>query len=376
MGVSRRAAPGATASVRVELERPEPGGFVHGGEMLLGFGWVLADTPVLGMDVALGDQPLCEAVTGQARADIARWFPGQRGAGNAGFSFIARLPAQARGAAELRLSVYTAAGETVHRVPVRFEAGVDPEPPALEPVRLELEEARLEPGGTLHVRGWALTLAATQSVEVRLGGHSLGLAHTLLSREDVGAAHPDYPHAGTAGFALRCEVPAALAGERQASAIVTDANGRTRAASVALTGAAAAAPDPGALGPGALAPMRATLEEARIDAGGVLRVRGWAVSLAPVRRVRVYLDDKPLGTATLGLPREDVALAFPGYPDAGHAGFLLQQDIARPPPPAGRTVRVSVTAAGGIRRELTAPLVVAAAARRRARPAGDGSGGQ
>ena len=115
--------------------------------------------------------------------------------------------------------------------------------------------------------------------------------------------------------------------------------------------------------------MQVTLEEARINELGVLRVRGWVVSLSPVEHVRVVLGDQQLGTAAYNLPREDVGLAHPDYPNSANAGFLLQIEVPDEAI-AGQIVQVSVTALGGIHREVTAPIAVAPVVRRRERAAG------
>ena len=46
-------------------------------------------------------------------------------------------------------------------------------------------------------------------------------------------------------------------------------------------------------------------------------VSGWAVSPAGVKAVRVYLDDKIIGTLTLTVPRPDVEKAFSALAPAG-----------------------------------------------------------
>jgi hypothetical protein len=46
-------------------------------------------------------------------------------------------------------------------------------------------------------------------------------------------------------------------------------------------------------------------------------VSGWAVSPAGVKAVRVYLDDKIIGTLTLTVPRPDVEKAFAALAPAG-----------------------------------------------------------
>lgn len=54
---------------------------------------------------------------------------------------------------------------------------------------------------------------------------------------------------------------------------------------------------------------------------GLLRVAGWAFSRkAPVARVEALLDGRPLGPLRYGLPRGDVARAFP-WRDVGRPGF-------------------------------------------------------
>ncbi|MBW9144833.1 N-acetylmuramoyl-L-alanine amidase [Clostridium sp. CM027] len=52
-----------------------------------------------------------------------------------------------------------------------------------------------------------------------------------------------------------------------------------------------------------------------------LKVAGWALSPKGVKEVKIYLDDKAIGTATYGLERPDVDSAFQGYPDGSKSGF-------------------------------------------------------
>ncbi len=365
----------------LELEQPAAGAVVHAADSLLGFGWVLAPSRVTELTVELDGVRLCKAVTGLARTDVADLHGDHPGSARAGFTFLARLPPHAAGACDLQLTVQTGEGGYVHHVPIDVLAASAPTPqPARAPsagpppadedaIRLELEEARLDAGDTLHVRGWAITRLATQSVEVFLGDRSLGFADTGLSREDVGRAFPGYGRSEASGFALN----AAVAGHDPRSAglvtvIVTDAGGETRAASLPVSTAgrpAWASPRPAAN----LPPMQVTLEESRINELSVLRVRGWVVSLSPLEHVRVLVDDRVIGAAAINLPREDVGLAHPDYPNSANAGFLLQLEVDDEKF-AGRQVLVSVTALGGIRRELSAPIAVAPVVRRRQRPEG------
>lgn len=367
----------AGPAVRIEIEHPLPGEVVFPGDSLMGFGWVLAGSPVRGIAVALDDEPLGQAVTGLARTDIAEEYGDHPGAARAGFTFNVKIPGFAAPQPELRLTVRTDAGQSAHVVPLTFQGPDRPAvaPPAapkparpavqldLDPIRITPEEARLDAGGLLMVRGWAVTAQATQSVEILAGGVSLGFADARLSRDDVAAAFPQYPDSRESGFMLKCQIPPGLEAGTDVHVVVTDATGLAATAVIAMTGAgveAAAKP--------ALPALQATLEEARVNELGVLRVRGWAVGLSAIEQVRVYLDETLVGLAAHHQPREDVAVAFPDYPDAALAGFLLQQETPEGSL-EGVTVRVNVAALGGIRRDLVAPLQVAPVIRRRERVA-------
>jgi ADP-heptose:LPS heptosyltransferase/GT2 family glycosyltransferase len=343
--------------VRLDLEQPLPGARLLAGTALAGFGWVLASARIRAMRIECEGAVLGHAELGFDRPDLAeltRPYPGAR----PGFRFTCRLPERVLGAVDLALVVETERGQRRFRTPLRLVADAtlaDPQPDAAESLRIELEDAQRDAQGLLVVRGWAVGRRPLRHVELWLGSHALGFAETGLSREDVGAAHRDYPNAASAGFALRAMLPAGLEAEGELTAVATDASGATAEARRPLAPAERRA--------AASVPMHAMLEETRVNEQGVLRVRGWAVSLAAIQHVRVFLGETLLGEAQRGLPREDVGLAHPDYPGAAEAGFLLQQ-AAPEGAVDGLAVRVVVAAFGGIRRELAGTLIVAPQARR------------
>ncbi len=367
----------AEATVLLELEQPQPGSVIHAAEPLLGFGWALADDPIIAISVDLNGQHLCDATTGLPHNDVAELHVDHPGSARAGFTFIAQLPPSRSGPAELRLRLRTEAGEHAYTVPVEIIGGIDappdapPDAPAdLEPIRLQLEEARIDGAGGLHVRGWALAAREVRSVEVFFGQRSLGFADTALSRADVASAFPTYPNATMAGFALHLALAPEQIGAESVTVVATDGAGKTLSTTRTATGNLGA--EAGGATPAApkLAPMLVTLEEARINELGVLRVRGWAVSLGPIEQVRVLLDDQQIGVAAHNMPREDVGQAHPDYPNAKIAGFLLQLDVPDERL-AGRTLRVAVAGMGGIRREATGVVTAAPVIRRREREAAE-----
>jgi hypothetical protein len=243
------------------------------------------------------------------------------------------LPADAR----LRLTLRTDRDSYDHVLPLVVRGSVDaavtepaspapasPDPPAdLEPIQMVLEEACFDGGGRLRVRGWAVATRTVRSIDVFLGEQRLGQAELGQSRSDVAAAHPAYPNAATAGFTTSFSLPSQKVKARLVKAIVTDGAGGTLSTAKAATGDPA---DPSDRGPATTperAPLLVTLEQACLDRHGVLRVRGWAVGLSAINRVEVFVKNKPIGVASHNMPRDDVWLAYPAYPNSQLAGFLL-----------------------------------------------------
>lgn len=60
--------------------------------------------------------------------------------------------------------------------------------------------------------------------------------------------------------------------------------------------------------------------------GGILPLTGWALDDDGIERVDIYVNGVIAGIAGIRQNRPDVQLVFPGYPDAGKAGFGILLD--------------------------------------------------
>lgn len=91
--------------------------------------------------------------------------------------------------------------------------------------------------------------------------------------------------------------------------------------------------------------------------GGWL-IAGWALARSGVAAVAVSVDGAPFGTASYGIPRRDIAEAFPGWAGAGDSGFSLVVG-AGVLAPGRHLVGVELQARSGRRRTTTFSVEIA-----------------
>ena len=100
-----------------------------------------------------------------------------------------------------------------------------------------------------------------------------------------------------------------------------------------------------------LAPVLLYVETAAVGQNGELRVAGWSVALTPIVAINVFAGEQRIGSADLGLPREDIVRAFPAYPNACVAGFAFAKAFPEWDAPATIAVEV-VDLSGSVSRAV------------------------
>jgi len=84
-------------------------------------------------------------------------------------------------------------------------------------------------------------------------------------------------------------------------------------------------------------------------------VHGWAVSLTAMVAVQVFSGEEQVHASRLGGQRDDVAQAFPAYPNARSSGFSLSARIDKSPEDVA-TVRIEAISRDGFSQEITPPV--------------------
>ena len=62
------------------------------------------------------------------------------------------------------------------------------------------------------------------------------------------------------------------------------------------------------------------------SSGGSITIKGWAISKSNISSIKIYINDKFIGNATLGISRPDVKNVYPSYPNVENSGYSLSFD--------------------------------------------------
>ncbi len=224
-------------------------------------------------------------------------------------------------------------------------------------VLLSLEHAALEgspdSGATLRGGGWVVAAAPVERLVVRLGEAVLGAATLGLARPDVAADFAHYPHAAHAGFSLALRLPPGVGPDAPLVLQARAGGGEALRRIVLARPSRSSRPE----GPW---PLRLDVDAVRLDAAGVLHVRGWVATLDGLEALLLSVNGRPLGAPELELPRPDVAARHGAYPDAARSGFRLSVACSGLEP--GAALCVEARGRDGTRRRLLVPVALPPAA--------------
>jgi len=215
------------------------------------------------------------------------------------------------------------------------------------------------------VRGRAMSAVPIEEIRLQIGDWVTSLASYGQPERAMACVLPDGRPGRQRTFQFNLPRPGNSAPDRCLFAIVARTDDDIEHAEtfeIAIDPAAAdtvavvSGPTGSALTFGAARPHAVIyIERGTIDAHGVLSVHGWAVSLGPILALRIFAGDKRIAKARIGGDRDDVAMVFPGYPNAGAAGFSLSIQLDVVSREAG-TVRAQLVCANGFGQEVAIPI--------------------
>jgi ADP-heptose:LPS heptosyltransferase/GT2 family glycosyltransferase len=164
-----------------------------------------------------------------------------------------------------------------------------------------------------------------------LDGATVGHAELGHERPDLAEAHPDIKRAALGGFRFQRRVAERVIGTPEVK-IVIESLADTREEEILAVVVPPEPPPPPKpdLAEPDSARMKFQLDSPRLSAGrveeivsGRLTIDGWVLSRSPIVAMEVWLAGQRLGDAHHGLARQDVAAAFPDWPNAERGGFAF-----------------------------------------------------
>ena len=187
-----------------------------------------------------------------------------------------------------------------------------------------ISEGQVIEGNSLLIRGWALHAFGVNEVKVLIDGENLDNAEIGLSRPDVNKVYPDYFNSINSGFEKTYDISNISKGKKVLTiqVVARDGSVQTITRNVIFKEKET---EENKLQP------RSNLDlpkEGQTTTGSTLQIGGWALHSTGIKQVKVSIDGKYMGDATIGGTREDVNNAYPGYPNGNKSGFNASIDIS------------------------------------------------
>jgi ADP-heptose:LPS heptosyltransferase/GT2 family glycosyltransferase len=248
------------------------------------------------------------------------------------------------------------------------DGGADDAGPEADPVIVVEIDPALSGGYArgrfdIAIRGRAISEAPIAEIRLQVGDWVTSTASFGLPERAAVALMPDGTPGRQRGFQFNLPRPGNGQAEKCAFQIVARTEDGFEYAEDFEIDVDSTAGDPISIvsgpvrsGAGAVRPYAVMyIERGTIDADGVLAVEGWAVSSGPALAVQIFADEERISKARTGVEREDVAAAFPAYPNARLAGFSLMLQLDEVDRDATR-IRAQIVCPNGFGHEESVPV--------------------
>ncbi|WP_315112843.1 Ig-like domain-containing protein [Clostridium intestinale] len=296
-----------TATVSKSLEKimhvDEPTANLATGGNIRVRGWALNQSGIKEVKIYAQDKYLGNASIGKSRPDVKAAYSQYTDADKSGYEYVIDTASLGKGAKTIKVEAVGKDG-TSQTYSVKVNIG------DLKPLmNIDEPSANLTTGGNIKVRGWALNQSGIKEVKIYAQDKYLGNASLGKSRLDVKNVYPQYIDSDKSGYEYVIDTASLGTGTKtiKVQAVGKDGTSQTYSVKVNLS---------------KLAPiMNVDEPKANLTANGNIKVRGWALNSSGIKEVRIYAEEKYVGSASLGKSRPDVKNAYSVYPNADKSGY-------------------------------------------------------
>lgn len=268
-------------------------------------GWALNPSCVTKVDVLLDGKVVGQANYGLQRDDVNAAYPGYPSGNYGGYSYIISKDTIANGNHTVEVKVYGKDGtcQSVSKTIVyeKLDDKVKIESPVINYTSNNQD---------ISIKGYALIPSGTKKIEVILDNNKIGEAAFGLSRSDLNTLYPQYPSSTTSGYNYNLDIDTVAPGTHNLNITAYGIDGTSVETASSFI---------------VIKPIsRIYVDYPAYNASYYMEdisVSGWALNASGVKSVKIYLNDKIIGQATLGLTRLDVDKAYPGYKGGTTSGY-------------------------------------------------------
>ena len=297
---------------RNNLDEPSNNAIIT-DDMLRVRGWAVHAFGIKEINVSLDGIYLGIANYGVSRPDIVNVYPAYFNSAESGYDTTFNISNISNGSKTLEMKIVANDGSyqtvtktvNVNRAVLETKSFLD-----------SPEENLNVTTDTIRVRGWALDSSGVKSVEAFVDGKSLGNISYGALRPDVNKVCPGYPSGDNAGFDETVNISSLSNGKKTLEVKITGNSGTVQTIKVNFNKVTLES--------------RNVLDEPTVNSSivGTMTVRGWALSEAGTKEVRIKLDGQLLGKATINVTRNDVYNVHPEYNNK-KSGFTATFDISK-----------------------------------------------
>ena len=297
---------------RNNLDEPSNNAIIT-DDMLRVRGWAVHAFGIKEINVSLDGIYLGIANYGVSRPDIVNVYPAYFNSAESGYDTTFNISNISNGSKTLEMKIVANDGSyqtvtktvNVNRAVLETKSFLD-----------SPEENLNVTTDTIRVRGWALDSSGVRSVEAFVDGKSLGNISYGALRPDVNKVCPGYPSGDNAGFDETVNISSLSNGKKTLEVKITGNSGTVQTIKVNFNKVTLES--------------RNVLDEPTVNSSivGTMTVRGWALSEAGTKEVRIKLDGQLLGKATINVTRNDVYNVHPEYNNK-KSGFTATFDISK-----------------------------------------------
>lgn len=168
-------------------------------------------------------------------------------------------------------------------------------------------------GKDIKVSGWAINPSGVNVAKIYINGSYCGNAIYGIDRPDLKKAFPYYINSNKSGYEYNIPANKLKLGRNIITVQVTGKDGSVLKTDKNLD-------------------IYDGINAVTIDypngktSNKQIGISGWSINKSGVKNVQVYVDNKFVSNANIGVYRPDVSLAFPGYPFADKSGFSSSID--------------------------------------------------